>query len=102
MLPHLWQFFQAHQDAHLFRSRRGRRTEHLLIGWNILVYAALRAEHRAIADMAMIRDSHLTGHDDVVAGRCRAGDADLRGNDVVLADLAIVRDLYLVVDLRSS
>ena len=43
----------------------------------------------------------LPAHHYVIPGDARAGDADLRRQDVVLADAAVVRNLHQVVDLRS-
>ena len=51
--------------------------------------------------MNVIADADLSGHHDVVAGGGAAGDADLRAEQVVFSDLAVVGDHHLIVDLRA-
>ena len=61
---------------------------------------AFEQMHGSIADMNVVANANLPGHDDVIAGRGAAGDADLRANEVVSTETAVVGDHHQVVDLR--
>ena len=58
-------------------------------------------EHGSLADVHVVAHADLAGHHHVVAGRRAAGDADLRANEVVPAEPAVVGDHHQVVDLRA-
>ncbi len=62
---------------------------------------ALGTEHCAIANSTMIGNADLAAHHDVVARRDRACNPHESREDVVLADLTVVRDLNLVVEFRA-
>ena len=53
-----------------------------------------------VADLGVVLDPGLAGHDDVVARLAAPGDADLAAEQVVAADLVVVADHDEVVDLR--
>src|SRR5262249_7835762 len=53
----------------------------------------------AIADVNMIGDADLAGDDHVVAGCGGAADADLADEDVMFAEVTVVPDLHEVVEL---
>ena len=59
------------------------------------------ADRDLIADRKVIRDTHLAGHDNVIASARRARDADLTAQDVMFPDLAVMADHHQVVDFRS-
>src|SRR5258708_2412729 len=52
--------------------------------------------------MHMIGHADLPGNNDVVARAARSRDAHLAGNQVMLADSAIMADLHQVVDFGSQ
>ena len=97
------QAFQAQQDPLLFAfgtvgGRRARRSPRR----TSLITPELAPIMRPVADVDVIGHADLAGHDDVVPGRGRAGDADLADEQVVPADLAVVADLHQVVDLGAA
>ena len=51
--------------------------------------------------MHVVADPHLTGHHHLVAGRRAARDADLRANQIVLAQSTVVADHHQIVELRA-
>ena len=51
--------------------------------------------------MHVVSHAHLPGHHHVIACRSAAGNADLRANEIVLSQSAVVGDLYQVIDLGS-
>ncbi len=53
-----------------------------------------------VADLRVVLDPGLAGHDHVIAGLAAPGDADLAAEQVVAADLVVVADHHQVVDLR--
>ena len=55
--------------------------------------AAFGTDGRAIADLKMMADTHLTGESHVFTDACAAGDADLRRKDGVLTHRDVVRHL---------
>ena len=67
----------------------------------LLVIPAIAHDLRTGADVDMVAQAGLAAHDDVVAGRRAAGDADLGANQIVLADAAVVGDLNQVVDFGA-
>src|SRR4029453_15234774 len=66
-----------------------------------LRYAALRADHRALADTNMPDQTRLAADRHIILEHRAARDADLRDDDAVAADLDVVADLDEVVDLRA-
>ena len=79
---------------------RGGDADHAAAVGHVVGDAGHGPQHGAVADVDVVADAHLPGHDHVVAGRGAAGDAHLRAEHVVAADAAIVGDHDLVVDLR--
>ena len=63
--------------------------------------AAFRGNLRAIANTEMLSDTCLAANHDVVPYCGTSGDAYLRGDKAVLADVNIVTYLYQVVQLGS-
>ena len=68
---------------------------------NEFVHCFKKILDMALADMDVVADADLARHDDVVARRSAAGDADLCGEQVVTTDAAVVPDLHEVVDLGA-
>ncbi len=62
----------------------------------------LAANCRTVADFKVPCHARLSAHDDVVTGLGGAGEADLRDEEVVLADLAAVADGHAVGELGAS
>ena len=52
-----------------------------------------------VADLGVVLDPGLAGHDDVVAGLAAPGDPDLPAEQVVAADVVVVADHDEIVDL---
>ena len=50
----------------------------------------------------MIGDANLAADQDALADRATTGDSRLRGDDCVLSDANIVRDLYEVIDFHAG
>src|SRR5215831_942713 len=98
---HVGQVLLSGEEPLGLEHRHGGGAEPAVAGGHVLVDARLRAEHRAVADGEMVREAHLPGGDHAAAEPARAGDADLRHDDRVLADLDVVADLHKVVDLRA-
>src|SRR5690349_3633205 len=92
---YLGQFLQGEHHSYLLLVRSGRDTEDLRLRRDIARHSTLRA------DRDLIRDTHLAGHDNVIASARRARDADLTAQDVMLPDLAVMADHHQVVDFRS-
>lgn len=64
--------------------------------------ACLASEDSVVTDGDMTIHAGLSGHDDVVADLGAAGDADLRAEEIVLADLDIVSQVAEVIDLGTA
>ncbi|GAM26816.1 hypothetical protein SAMD00019534_099910 [Acytostelium subglobosum LB1] len=73
-------------------SRRGDR----------FFYAAARCKEGVICNLDVADGSRLTGHDDVLAGFHRAGDAGLRDNQIVFSKDNVVGNLNEIIDLCPS
>ena len=64
--------------------------------------ACLASEDSVVTDGDMTIHTSLSGHDDVVADFGAAGDADLRAEEIVLADFDIVSQMAKVIDLGTA
>src|SRR5919201_2096195 len=64
--------------------------------------AGLRADQRAVTDAHVVGHTDLSGQDDAASQPRAAGDADLRDQDRVLADLHVVTELHEIVDLGPA
>ena len=64
--------------------------------------ACLASEDSVVTDGDMSIHAGLSGHDDVVADLGAAGDADLRAEEIVLADLDIMSQMAKVIDLGAA
>ena len=64
--------------------------------------ACLASEDSVVTDGDMTIHTGLSGHDDVVADFGAAGDADLRAEEIVLADLDIMSQMAKVIDLGAA
>src|SRR5581483_2772145 len=62
----------------------------------------LSSEQYAFLDARMFADADLATDDDVIFDGDAAGKTSLGGNDYVLAEVAVVADMYKIVDLRSA
>ena len=69
---------------------------------NVAADAALRVDDGVVVDGEMARDADLSGEQDALAGDAAAGEAGLRTDNVVLADVAGVPDLDEAVDFRAT
>src|SRR6266540_691986 len=83
--------FGASREAHDAALRR-----------DVLGDAALGRHHRSFADVKMIPNPNLPGHDHVIVQRRGTGNTYLSSQDVVPADRTVVGDHDLVVDLRAG
>ena len=99
---HLGQVLERHPDPLPERPGLGRVADQPRVGRGVGDDPALRRDLGPVPDLDVVRHPDLPGEDDVVAGRTRPGDADLGGEDVVPADLAVVPDHDEVVDLRPG
>lgn len=64
--------------------------------------ACLPSEDGIVTDGDMAIHTSLSGHDDVIADLGAAGDADLRAEEIVLADLDIMSQMAKVIDLGAA
>lgn len=64
--------------------------------------ACLASEDSVVTDGDMTIHTGLSGHDDVVADFGAAGDADLRAEEIVLADFDIVSQMAKVIYLGTA
>lgn len=64
--------------------------------------ACLPSEDSVVTDGDMAIHAGLSGHDDVIADLGAAGDADLRAEEIVLADFDIVSQMTKVIDLGAA
>lgn len=64
--------------------------------------ACLASEDSIVTDGDMTIHAGLSGHDDVIADLGASGDADLRAEEIVLADLDIVSQMAKVIDLGAA
>ncbi len=96
---HLGQPRDHLKEPALLADGNRRRAEDVLTVWNVAVNAGLGTDDHAVADVCVVLDTCLAGHDDVIAGLAASGDADLAAQQVVWADLVIVADHNQVIDL---
>ena len=89
------------KDYQLLADGNGRRAEHVLSIGNITMHAGLGADHHPIADLRVVLDARLAGHDHVVARFTASGDANLGAKNVVATNLIVVADHDQVVDLGA-
>src|SRR5439155_22013443 len=61
----------------------------------------LRTGDGSILERAMVRYSDLAAHDHMMAQYARAGDASLRRNHCMRADLHVVADVHQVIELHT-
>ncbi len=64
--------------------------------------ARLASEDGIVTDGDMAIHAGLSGHDDMIADLGAAGDADLRTEEIVLADFDIVSQMTKVIDLGAA
>lgn len=64
--------------------------------------ACLASEDSVVTDGDVTIHAGLSGHDDMVADFGAAGDADLRAEEIVLADFDIVSQMAKVIDLGTA
>lgn len=64
--------------------------------------ACLASEDSIVTDGDMTIHAGLSGHDDVIADLGAAGDADLRAEEIVLADLDIMSQMTKIIDLGAA
>ena len=64
--------------------------------------ACLASEDSIVTDGDMTIHAGLSGHDDVIADLGAAGDANLRAEEIVLADLDIMSQMAKVIDLGAA
>lgn len=64
--------------------------------------ACLASEDSVVTDGDMAIHAGLSGHDDVIADLGASGDADLRAEEIVLADFDIVSQVAEVIDLGTA
>src|SRR5208282_1523993 len=64
--------------------------------------STLASDHRAGFYASVIADADLSAHDYVVFDGDAAREAGLRGDNDVLADLAVVADMHEVIDLCAA
>ena len=93
-------FCSAARISSLLPFRRRRDADIGCPGRDVVHHARLGADRHPVADIHVIANADLAGHDHVVTGGRTAGDADLRANDVVPSDAAVVGDHHMVVDFR--
>ncbi len=62
----------------------------------------LASEDSVVTDGDMTIHAGLSGHDDMIADFGTAGDADLRAEEIVLADLDIMSQMAKVIDLSAA
>ena len=65
---HLGQAGDHLEDPPLFADGDRRRAQHVLAVGDVAVHARLGADDHAVADLGLVLDARLAGHDDVVAG----------------------------------
>ena len=87
------------EEPALLAHGNGRRAQHVLTVGDVAVHARLGTDDHPVADLRVVLDAGLAGHDDVIAGLAAPGDADLTAKQVVAADLVVVADHHQVVDL---
>lgn len=64
--------------------------------------ACLASEDSVVTDGDMAIHAGLSGHDDVIADLGAAGDADLRAEEIILADFDIMSQMTKVIDLGAA
>lgn len=64
--------------------------------------ACLASKDSVVTDGDMSIHAGLSGHDDVIADLGAAGDADLRAEEIVLADLDIMSQMAKIIDLGAA
>ena len=64
--------------------------------------ACLAPEDSVVTDGDMAIHAGLSGHDDVIADLGASGDADLRAEEIILADLDIMSQMAKVIDLGAA
>ena len=67
----------------------------------VLRNAALRRDNRVVLDCKMANDPDLAGHHHFFSDASAAGNARLRGDDGMLSNNDVVRDLHEIVDLNA-
>ena len=67
----------------------------------VLRNAALRRDNRVVLDCKMANDPDLAGHHHFFSDAGAAGNARLRGDDGMLSNNDVVRDLHEIVDLNA-
>ena len=85
--------------SHLFAFRGCGDTDDLCAIGHVEHNACHSADNGAGPNFEMIADADLARHDDVIAGRNAAGDSDACADHIPLANLAVVRDHDVIVDL---
>src|SRR6202035_1870783 len=70
-------------------------------GRHVADHAGAGADHGAIADGDVVGNAGLSGHHHIIPDFDTARYADLRDNDAVSPDLAVVSDLHQIVDLGA-
>src|SRR5579875_687871 len=98
----LRQFGQTEQDAFFFAFGAGGRAQHAFAGRHVAVHAGTGADDGPIVNVDVIGYADLAGNHHVIPSAARASDAHLANKEVVFADLAVVADLYLVIDFGSG
>ena len=99
---HFREFIDGRIDGGLFKPRdRGASQDDQVVG-DVRGNSRLRTNHRTVADLGMIPHTYLSGQDYIISGAATASDADLGADQVVLADVAVVRDLNKIVDFGPS
>src|SRR5262249_6969329 len=78
-----------------------RRTEHSFTVGNAVGHAGFRADRGVVADANVPDDSRLARHRDVMADADRAGQADLRDQHAMFANLRAMTDRDQVAEFRS-
>lgn len=92
------QSFESHQLSSRFSGGAGWCSKVGLAPRHIAVDAGFCTDDRRVADMYMVGDPNLSGTDDIVSGGYRACETDLRDQQVVTTDVAVVSDHDLIVD----
>ena len=97
-----WEFIEDTDGAQpLFMVER-RRAAHHRPSRDIAVSAALRGHDDAVADLAVPGDANLSGQDHVLAHCGRSRKAHLRAQQRMLAHRRAVPHLHQVVDFSAA
>src|SRR5215467_9830078 len=90
----------AYPSQQLGQHPLGRPDPSDLAGRDVADHTCLRQQDRPFPDGGVISQSHLSREHGPAADLARAGHTYLAGQDHVLPNIAVVRDLHEVVDLR--